>query len=174
MLKRRKNKRRLSLIITMLDFIIIFIVIFFINYYLFKAKAIQHEDLKIKYKYDKLRENVGYVFSLKIENIGETNRVIKKDNNVVFYIEEKDSKKVIWEKHISKPSFPMGVSTNDIIELKPEDLISYTYIYDLQNEVFLPKGEWRFGSRATIGTNKLNISIPRSTKRAKGIYDFFK
>lgn len=174
MLEPRKKKRRLSLMITILDFVIIFIVIFFINYYLFKAKTVQFEDLKIKYKYDKLRENMGYVFSLKIENAGKTNRVMKKNNKVIFFIEEKDSKKMIWEKHIPRPSFPMNVSKTDLIILKPEELISYTYIYDLQNEVFLPEGEWRFGSRVTIGTNELTISISRSTKPAKGIYNFFR
>jgi len=173
MLERHKKKRRLSLIITILDFIIIIIVIFFINMYLFKTKSIEYENFRVKYKYDKLRDNMGYIFSLKIENISPEEKEIKKDNNVYFYIENKKGT-LIWEKHSPRPTLPMGQVEKKVILLKPDDILSYTYIYDFQNEVKLGKGEWRFGARITLGTNQLNISIPRSTKPRKGIFDFFR
>lgn len=174
MLKRIKRKRRISLIITFVDFIIIFIVIFYINVHLLKTKTVKYNDLKLKYKYDKLKDNMGYIFSLSIVNNGETNKTMKKDNRVRFFIKEKENNKKIWEKHIPKPTFPIVIKEIDSIILKPDDLISYTYIYDLQNEVTLPEGEWRFGSRVTIGTDEIIMSLPRSTKPTKGIGDFFR
>ncbi len=171
--KRRRRKRRLSLIITFIDFIIIFGVIFYIQQYMSKIKTCEYGDLKIKYKYDKLKD-IGYIFSLNIINYGTTNIRIKKDNRVKFFIMEKESKKLIWEKIIPKPTFPMNLSKTDSIILKPDDHIGYTFIYNSQNEVNLPKGEWRFGSTVTIGTKKLEVSIPRSTKPVEGFADFFK
>ena len=165
---RPRRKRRLSLIITFIDFIIIFFFIFYINQVLTKIKKVEHDGLEIKYKYDKLKDNVGYIFSLSIINNGETNKKMKKNNNLIFFIIEKKTRKLVWEKHILKPSFPMEISKKDVIILKPDSHISYTYIYDQQNEVSLGKGEWRFGARLAIGTNEFKLSIPRSTKPKKG------
>ncbi len=171
---RPRRKRRLSLIITFVDFVIIFAFVFYMNQVLSKIKKIEHDDLKIKYKYDKLKDNVGYIFSLSIINNGRTNKKMKKDNNVKFFIIEKENKKLVWEKHIPKPSFPMGLSKKGPIIIKPDSHISYTYIYDQQNEVSLGKGEWRFGARLAIGTNEFKLSIPRSTKPQKGFGGFIK
>ena len=104
MLKSRKR----SLLITIIDFVIIFFVIFLINSYLLSIKTITYKDFKLKYKYDKLKENLGYIFTLSIKNNSDKKRILPIDNKVNFYIENKETKKNFWQKNIQKPSFPLN------------------------------------------------------------------
>ena len=56
----------------------------------------------------------------------------------------------------------------------PDDRVSYTYIYEPYKEKVLPEGEFDFGASFLLGTNRINISLPRSTKKSKKLGDFFR
>ena len=73
----RNKKRRWTLIITIFDFIIIFMFIFYLNSYLLNIKVIKDNGLKIKFKFIPLKENLGIMFNLSIENISDKKKVIK-------------------------------------------------------------------------------------------------
>lgn len=169
MLERPKRSlfSRKSLWITIIDFAIIFTILFFINSYLLSIKAIKFKDFKLKFKCDKLRNNIGYVFTFNILNKGDNEKEIKTDNNVKFFIQQKENKKIVWEKYIKKPTFPLNVLKNSLI-LKEDDFISYTYIYDFQNEPILTQDKWLFGVKLTIETNDFSLTIPVTTKSKKG------
>ncbi len=158
---------RRSLWITIIDFAIIFTILFFINSYLLSIKAVKFQDFKLKFKYDKLRNDIGYVFTFNILYKGDNEKEIKTDNNVRFFIQKKNDKKIVWEKHIKKPTFPLNILKNSLI-LKEDDFISYTYIYDSQNETVLTQDKWLFGVKVTMETNHFTLTIPVTTKSKKG------
>ncbi|MBU1077666.1 MAG: hypothetical protein KKH98_10260 [Spirochaetes bacterium] len=160
--------------ITAIDFAIIFAIIFFINTYLLSIKVLIYKDLKLKFKYDKLKDNIGYVFTVSLKNTGEKEIRLPVDNKVNFFIQTRIDKMIIWEKHIDKPSFPLSTTGSSTIRLKKEDLISYTYIFDIQNEPVIPENEYYFGVNLLCDTNRLRLDIPASTKPKKGMGNLFK
>ncbi len=168
------TSRKRALFITILDFVIIFFVVFLINNYLLSTKSLTIDNLKLKFKYDKLKNGIGYIFAFDITNIDKKEKNMDVDNKVIFYIQNKGDKSIIWKKHVEKPSFPMDTAKEKTIVIKPEGHISYTYIFDAIKEVQLPQDDWSFGVNVDIGTNKCSLSIPVTTKRKKGLSKLFK
>jgi len=169
----RSKKHKISRIITLIDFIIIILVIFYLKYYLFKYKTINYNGLQIKYTYEKFKKNLGFGFKLNIENKTDAKKIITIISNVKFFIRNKDTKKIFWEKEVKNPTFPVSFSNTKIFKINPQGLIGYIYDYYFQNEKPIPKGYWDFGVSITINTQKIILSLPKSTRKKTSFFDFF-
>ena len=168
MLKRPKKKRRISIIITFVDFVIVFIFIFYYanRFPVAKIKTVQHNDYVIKYRYDRSADKTAYLFALNITNKAKKSKTIELSKEIKFYIKNKKDKKVFWEKVVIKPDYPVNLSGKKKIIVKPGEFLGYNCNYKMYKK--LPEGIWIFGSKINFGTNNIYIEIIKNTKPRKG------
>ncbi len=153
--KRKKmSKRKIGLIITLVDFLIIFMFIFYSNKYFTNSKTIKINGLILNYKYFALKNDIGYMFNFSIKNAANDDITVKIGNSgvAVFYIKYK--KKIIWNKNSrfnDKFIKIKNLDENSIkTVLKKDNLIMYNEIYDNYKNKFLKKGEYVFGVKINV------------------------
>lgn len=145
-----------------------------INSNILSIKKEKFNNLLLKFKYDRLSSQLGYIFTFNIMNEGKTEEIIEFSEDMVFYITNIEKREMFWEKSIDKPSFPLNIKKTSKFILKPDDMISFTYIYDYNDEDILPKAEWRLGVKCQIGTNNFSLFLPLTTRPKKGFGKLFR
>ncbi len=171
--KRRKiSKRKLGLIITVIDFLIIFIFIFYTKKYYANIiiKHINKNSTTIKFKYFKLKNNIGYMFNLTIMTHKPAILTLNNKGEVLFFI--KNNTNTIWKK---KSLFTVNnikkykIKSNSVIfKMNKDSLIIYNEMYDNFKNKFLKKDKtYTFGSTITINNKKY---ILEDTTKPKDIF----
>ncbi|MDD5066055.1 MAG: hypothetical protein PHF84_03305 [bacterium] len=172
MMKPRKR----SLLVTVLNLVFIFFIMIFINTYILNVKTLKKDGLKIKFKIDNLKDDLGFILSFSVFNDSDREQEVRFGSGINFFIREKKGTERLWQKLVQKPNFPMVLDrTNSVYLLKEKnDMVNFLYIYEYQNNILLKPDEYSFGAEALVGTNRILMTIPISTKPKKGIEKLFK
>lgn len=172
MMKPRKR----SLLITALNLALIVLVVIFINHYMLSTKALKKGAFQYRFKFDHLKENMGYILSFSLENISGKEERVPWPLSVKFFIREKRSGDTVWEKQAEKQTFPIQVriTNRDRLVLDRGDRVDYIHLYEFQKEKYLGEAEYRLGAEAVNGSEKVLLDLPVSTKPKKGLEKIFK
>ena len=170
-----RNRRKGSLLITSLNLVFIILFIVYINNYVLNIREKKVEGLKYKFKYEMLKDSIGFIYYFYIENNSGGEKQINIKEPIKFFMEDKKNKP-FWNHIVEKPNFPVIVnkkSVNQLI-LKKNDMINYLYIFEFQKEKTLSLDDYFVGIETKINTNQINLKLPFSTKPKKGFEKLFK
>ncbi len=152
--KKRMSRRKLGLIITLVDFLIIFIFIFYSNKYFVNSKTVKLDNgLVLKYKYFKLKNDIGYMFNFSVKNITDRKIKIVIENSGIIEFFIKQNNDIIWKKKSNfNDKFVKVIQKQKcciVALLRKDDIIMYNEIYDNYKNSFL-KGRYIFGAKIII------------------------
>jgi len=161
--ERIKKIRKRNFFILLIDLIIILGMFFYISNYAFFTASKKIGNLKLNFRYLKLKENIGYVFNLSI--IPTENEVeFKLHNNgkVNFYIKQKKYNKIIWEKW-TRPINEFSKSEkifDENFNLKKNEILKFSVIYNNYEDGKLKEDDYYFGVRLNLDNNFIKLEIP--------------
>ncbi len=168
---RIKKIRKRTLIITIIDFLVIFLVVFYISNYILVEKSFEVGDTKIKLKYMRLKEDLGFILNLNIIPSKKREIILGNEGAIKFFIRK--GKQDLWLKEVLPQKKASDIIQNKEVKrknkfiLNKNESLSFNAIYDNYENGLLDDGIYQFGANLVINSSNVIVTIPVKIKDGK-------